>query len=61
MSANSVAVVITTDNHIHAGKPAIKGKRLTVDETTAIWLVANKLARPADAPAPAVQPKKESK
>lgn len=50
-------VVITADNHTHAGKPIAKGTPLTVDQHTAAWMVANSIAKPAAADAP----KKEAK
>lgn len=51
-------VVITADNHTHAGQPVAKGTPLTVDEHTAAWMVANNIAKPAAADA---APKKEGK
>lgn len=50
-------VVITADNHTHAGQPVAKGTPLTVDEHTAAWLVRKNIAKPAAAEAP----KKEGK
>ena len=50
-------VVITADNHTHAGQPVAKGTPLTVDEHTAAWMVANSIAKSAAADAP----KKEAK
>lgn len=50
-------VVITVDNHTHAGRPVAKGASLTVDEPTAAWMVAKNIAKPAAAEAP----KKEGK
>lgn len=50
-------VVITADNHTHAGQPVAKGTPLTVDQHTAAWMVANNIAKPAAADAP----KKEAK
>lgn len=37
-----VAVVITVDNHKHAGQPVAKGARIETDEATAKWLVDHK-------------------
>ena len=54
-----VTVTVATDNHTHAGKPVFKGEPLTVDETTAKWLVDNRVATPAAAADTA--PKKEAK
>lgn len=51
-----VTVTITADNHTHAGQPVARGTRLSVDEATAKWMAANKIAVAADAAA-----KKESK
>lgn len=39
-----VTVTIVADNHKHAGQPIAKGESLTVDETTAKWMVDNKIA-----------------
>jgi hypothetical protein len=54
-----VTVTVTADNHTHAGKPVAKGTPLTVDETTAKWLVDNRVAAPAAVADTA--PKKEAK
>jgi len=43
----TVAVTITVDKHTHAGKPIAKGETLTVDETTARWLIDNKIGTAA--------------
>jgi predicted neutral ceramidase superfamily lipid hydrolase len=51
-------VVITADNHTHAGKPVTKGEQITVDEHTAKWLIANNVAKAVAADA---APKKEAK
>lgn len=51
-------VVITADNHTHAGQPVAKGTPLTVDEHTAKWLIANNVAKAVAADA---APKKEAK
>ena len=39
-----VTVTIVADNHKHAGQPIAKGETLTLDETTAKWMVDNKIA-----------------
>lgn len=39
-----VTVTVITDNHTHAGQPVAKGAELAVDEATASWLIANKIA-----------------
>lgn len=44
-NAKQVAVVITSDNHTHAGKPVPKGERLLVDERTAQRIVRLKAGR----------------
>ena len=51
MSNPKVAVVITADNHTHAGKAVPKGERLLVDQHTAAHLVAIKVGQ-IDAAAP---------
>lgn len=62
MSKSLSAVIVTAANHTHAGQPVAKGSRLLVDEATAKWLIANKIAV-AVAPAETAQPaaKKEPK
>lgn len=62
MSKSFSAVIVTAANHTHAGQPVAKGSRLLVDEATAKWLIANKIAVAA-APVDAAQPttKKETK
>lgn len=47
MSKSFSAVIVTAANHTHAGTPVAKGSRLHVDEATAKWLIANKIAVPA--------------
>ena len=46
-----VTVIVTTDNHTHAGRPVAKGKRLAVDEATAHWLINKGIATAAGAAA----------
>lgn len=56
--SNKIAVVITSANHKHAGKPVAKGTRLSVDEATANALVAIGAGR---IDIPAAPAKKETK
>lgn len=62
MSKSLSAVIVTANNHTHAGQPVAKGSQLQVDFATAKWLIANKIAvvaEPADTAQPTV--KKETK
>lgn len=56
--SNKIAVVITSANHKHAGKPVAKGTKLHVHEATANALVAIGAGR-IDTPAETA--KKETK
>lgn len=42
-TSKQVAVTITADNHNHAGQPVAKGAVIEVDESTARWLIDNKI------------------
>lgn len=42
-TSKQVAVVITAENHKHAGQPVAKGSRIETDEATARWLADNKI------------------
>ena len=42
-TSKQVAVIITAENHKHAGQPVAKGTRIETDEATARWLIDNKI------------------
>lgn len=46
-TSKQVAVVITAENHKHAGEPVAKGTRIETDEATARWLIDNKIGSAA--------------
>ena len=48
--------IVLNRPHTHAGKPLKPGNRITVDATTADWLIANGIARHDRQPVPELQP-----